>query len=333
MASRKIQPKSSEPPLFPGRLPAPEGAPAATLPNLQVSLLNVPQIWAAFASDLLQKTPMGGIPDRIAQSGVVLTSLRNGSFISQIVLRDDWVFELSDRNRDSLRRAIQPILDRFMGAGARVAIEGHELLVHRPDNTFERLASLPRIEAASEEKRRGRAVSLGPLVLMPFPGSEDPEQREVFPTLTVFPRETKITSEPELLRALNLFTDLLRCYLSIAEVELRRNVPRENLTIDGAMIPPAAEAQTPKGFLQMQSEMSRKDLEKLLRPADIAAVRFADVLGQVEAVQAMKNISRQIHARARMAEWGATLPTGILLVGPPGNGGKWENHARGSRSK
>ncbi len=316
-ASRGTSPSSE---FASGTLPGVRGDLRTAVPNLQISLRNLPQIWSAFAADQLQRTAMGGVPDRIAQSPVMLTSLPNRSFIGQIAFVDSWVFPLTETTRSRLCRALQPIVETFLGVGVTATIEEHELVAVRKDGTFERVVSLPTVEAAAKGARGRQAINLGPLTLMPLGDSEAPDAPEVSPLLTVFPRETVVSSESELRRALTFFVDIVRCYLSLAEAELHRTVPRDNLTIDGAMIPPSPKEATPKGFLQMQSEMSRKDLERLLQPTDIAQVRFADVLGQAEAVRVMKQLSRQIHARDQMAQWGATLPIGVLLVGPPGNG-------------
>ncbi len=49
-------------------------------------------------------------------------------------------------------------------------------------------------------------------------------------------------------------------------------------------------------------------------------VRFADVAGQNEAKESLKEVVQFLHEPEKYAEIGARLPKGVLLVGPPGTG-------------
>ena len=58
---------------------------------------------------------------------------------------------------------------------------------------------------------------------------------------------------------------------------------------------------------------------KIYADADIKTT-FADVAGQDEAKEALKEIVDFLHTPAKYTEIGASLPKGVLLVGPPGTG-------------
>ena len=49
-------------------------------------------------------------------------------------------------------------------------------------------------------------------------------------------------------------------------------------------------------------------------------IRFRDVAGEDEAKENLSEIVEYLHNPARYKEIGASMPKGILLVGPPGTG-------------
>lgn len=49
-------------------------------------------------------------------------------------------------------------------------------------------------------------------------------------------------------------------------------------------------------------------------------IRFSDVAGEDEAKDSLKEIVEYLHDPSKYREIGATMPKGILLVGPPGTG-------------
>ena len=51
-----------------------------------------------------------------------------------------------------------------------------------------------------------------------------------------------------------------------------------------------------------------------------AGIKFADVAGEDEAKDSLKEIVEYLHDPSKYKDIGATMPKGILLVGPPGTG-------------
>ena len=87
-------------------------------------------------------------------------------------------------------------------------------------------------------------------------------------------------------------------------------------------------------FVALGQFLSRKMMDKMGGPNALSfgksnakiyvksseGIRFADVAGEDEAKDSLKEIVEYLHDPGKYREIGATMPKGILLVGPPGTG-------------
>ena len=87
-------------------------------------------------------------------------------------------------------------------------------------------------------------------------------------------------------------------------------------------------------FIALGQYMSRKMMDKMGGPNAMAfgksnakiyvksseGIRFADVAGEDEAKDNLKEIVEYLHDPSKYQEIGASMPKGVLLVGPPGTG-------------
>lgn len=63
-----------------------------------------------------------------------------------------------------------------------------------------------------------------------------------------------------------------------------------------------------------------KSKAKLVKPEDMKKIRFADVAGLIEEKEEMGEVVEFLKNPKKFIELGARIPTGILMVGPPGTG-------------
>ncbi len=68
----------------------------------------------------------------------------------------------------------------------------------------------------------------------------------------------------------------------------------------------------------MMFNMGRSNAKIYVRSSD--GIKFADVAGEEEAKENLAEIVQYLHDPARYREIGASMPKGVLLVGPPGTG-------------
>lgn len=68
----------------------------------------------------------------------------------------------------------------------------------------------------------------------------------------------------------------------------------------------------------MQFGLGKSNAKIFVKPTD--GIKFADVAGEDEAKDSLKEVVSYLHNPSRYKEIGAKMPKGILLVGPPGTG-------------
>lgn len=72
------------------------------------------------------------------------------------------------------------------------------------------------------------------------------------------------------------------------------------------------------GGNSMMFNMGRSNAKVYVKSAD--GIKFADVAGEDEAKENLTEIVEYLHEPGKYKEIGASMPKGILLVGPPGAG-------------
>ncbi|OGC05099.1 hypothetical protein A2276_04060 [candidate division WOR-1 bacterium RIFOXYA12_FULL_43_27] len=84
-------------------------------------------------------------------------------------------------------------------------------------------------------------------------------------------------------------------------------------------IPPSPSAQSGKKT-QGVEPADDEEFEKVFEVRQEIGIRFDDVGGAAEALNAAKDLAKAIKGRSQLEAWGTDAPKGILLFGPPGNG-------------
>ena len=273
---------------------------------------SVDRIWQEIQSDSLDRTGISHTPDRVADTPVVITSWKNGTIFLAMKLKDRWVARLGE----SERKELLGYYNEHLGFEGTLELDDDALILTKTEGTFERVAVLPSHKQVDAQPQR--TLQFGPLVVQS--GDFDGEQTVAQSVISLHLQERPVTSLADTELALKRFTTIVQGYLAVASQSLKLKLPREKIFVDGTLVESDSEPETPAGFMMAQSEMSRRDLAKLLEPGDVAPVSFADVRGQDAAVAQMKKLATQIRGRKTLDAWGARLPTGILMVGPPGNG-------------
>ena len=68
----------------------------------------------------------------------------------------------------------------------------------------------------------------------------------------------------------------------------------------------------------MMFNLGKSNAKVYVKSSD--GIRFSDVAGEDEAKDSLKEIVEYLHNPQKYSEIGASMPNGILLVGPPGTG-------------